>query len=211
MVAKGGKLLYLHGPPPRVNEEATADSRVRMRVCGSAVPLFEALALAGSNMAEPAESRAALGTKLEAFRKPARSALESAIETHARNYKSGFYKYDDPGQLEQNRQVGVLSLALYLLDSVDRMWERLGKMDDAGSSSLFEATLDRISALMGPDYYKSTPGGVGAWFSDNADMLGQCLGVLGLRGRVMGLQGIIEATVPELVERTKESFRRLQQ
>lgn len=209
MVAKGGKLLYLHGPPPQVKEETTAGSGVRMRVCGSALPLFEALALSGSNMAEPAESRAALSSKLESFRKPAAPALESAIEGHARNYKTGFYKYDDPGGLEQNRQVGVLSVAIYLLGTVDRMWERLGRMDDAGSSSLFEATLDRITALMGPDFYKSTPGDIGNWFSDNADMLGQCLSVLGLHGRAMSLQRVIESTVPELVERTKESFRHL--
>ena len=91
------------------------------------------------------------------------------------------------------------------------MWDRLGPMTDAGSSALFETTLDNISSFMGPGYYNKTPGEIGDGFSGISDLLGDCLGVLGMRGCSMSLQRIIETRVPELVERTKESFRRLQQ
>lgn len=212
MAGKGaGNLYYLHRAPPRVEVEAPEDSRVRMRICKTALPIFEGLAEAGSQMREPESVRAALAGKVESFKRGSAAALEEAIDAHARRFHSGFYKYDDPGNLAQKRHIGILSVAIYLTEAVDIMWERLGQRDDAGSSALFETTLDSISAMLGPGYYQKTSGDVGLELAQIKDILDSTLNVLGLPGRIMDVWKIVETNVPELIERTTEHFRRIQE
>jgi hypothetical protein len=210
MAGKGvANLYYLHRAPPRVSEETPENSHVRMRVCDTPLPLFEGLAAAGSNMRESASSRAALAEKVSAFKESSSAALEDAIGEHARNFHSGFYKYDDPGSIAQKRQIGILSVAIYLTNAVDTMWEHLGRMDDAGTSALFEAALDNISRLLAPGFNKRTSEEFGRGFEDLKCMLDSSMNVLGMTGRVMDVFRIVESNVPELIDRTKEHFRKI--
>ncbi|MFN7991188.1 MAG: hypothetical protein U0R44_03440 [Candidatus Micrarchaeia archaeon] len=207
MASGGGKLYYL--PLARRSGAENDQSGIRIRAFRDGVPLFDALASAGSCIPVTAGKRAQLASAVSQFLVRAERELDEAIDADARRFKSGFYKYDDPGNREQSRQTVILCLAMHLVRNVELMWDGLQTRFDAGTASVFDTAFISISKLLDSGYYGKENRQIHEHFHSMKDLMDSALRLCGQESRVMGFQAAVESNVDMLVERTKQHFRAL--
>ncbi|MFH0884253.1 MAG: hypothetical protein V1861_00920 [Candidatus Micrarchaeota archaeon] len=175
------------------------------------MPLYEAFALAASDLANPASMMIATEQALANFNSEAGSALASKIDFHARRFHEGFYANVDTSGREQDRMIGVLCIAIYLTEVVRKMWPLAKKMGDSGTAALFDETLEHAKTFLSEGYYEKRPQEVARAFESVRPALAACLRRCGMENEPTDMEGIIGTYVNTLVQRSTESFRRLEQ
>jgi hypothetical protein len=204
-----GKVLEFR-PKEREAVQGVRNVPLRLAVNGE-MPLYEALAAAGEGIRNPKEMALATQKQLELFNAEAGGLLASMIEFHAKRFHEGYYANVDTSGREQDRMIGILSIAIYLTEVMKKMGPRALEKGDSGTAALFDETLEQVQAFLSNGYYTKRPQEVAVKFETLRPALGSCLNRCGMAGEPTDMQGIIGTYVHVLVERSIESFNRMEQ
>ncbi len=183
---------------------------MRLAVNGE-MPLYEALAAAGEGMRNPKQMVHATEQELGTFNAEAGGALASMIDFHAKRFHEGYYANVDTSGREQDRMIGVLSVAIYLTEAMNKMWPKAKEMGDSGTAALFDETLSQVRTFLSNRFYEKKPQEVARDFESIRHALCSCLKICGLADEPTDMQGIVGTYVHVLVKRSIESFKRMEQ
>ena len=188
------------------------ESPVRMRISRTPIPMLEALAEGLSSIPLCESEKTRITQDARQFKDSSGEALNEAIEAHARKCGDGSHDPQD-----EIRVLGNMCVAMYLADCVDRMLPVVMEKCDAGTASLFDMALARISGFLGVDYYQYTPGRVLSELNGIQPVLSSSLSRCGLDGLVWVSGGITDLRkiylqyIFEVNHRIEEGSSRLRQ
>lgn len=83
----------------------------------------------------------------------ARPAVGRTVLLHTRRYAEGHYREKDPEFKEQDRVNAALTLAIYLLQSLERVQKAAEKHCDTGVTTLAETAVDEVSKILNPEFF----------------------------------------------------------